>query len=120
MEKPVETKDLEAQVVKVAEYLSTLPLHYRKVNEKPWGTYDPGASWDGHRFVVVHDPHGWGWSVDRAFARALTKQIINDTFGNDYLEWFGGENYEKVRDILEDSNPKSDIILLPFNTSEEQ
>jgi hypothetical protein len=91
----------EARVRKLVVFAKKIRLHYREVNQRPWGSFEAVLSLNGHQWFHTGEPFGWGWSPFQVVAELFNRHRHEPAFQH----WFGYNNLMELNQIFNEPDP---------------
>lgn len=81
----------------INKFIESGSFQFKKLNERPWGSYEIAASIDGGKtWAGFPRTFGWGWSEKEAFEIVLKESVENHTLHDQLKRWLGTEKFSDL------------------------
>jgi hypothetical protein len=78
----------------ILEWINKESFQYKKLNERPWGSYEVGVSNDnGQTWAGFPRTFGFGFTEKEAFEIVLKETIENHNLHDQLKQWLGTEKF---------------------------
>lgn len=78
----------------INEFIESGSFQYKKLNERPWGSYELAVSIDnGQNWAGFPRTFGFGFNEKEAFELALKDAVDNHTLHDQLKQWLGTEKF---------------------------